>query len=717
VSVESSSPRPVTGNEDAVARIWNPGTVAVVGASGREGSLAWWPQRLLQQYGFAGRIVPVNPNREEIGGLPCAPSIAAVDGPVDVAVVTLDAAGTRAAVAECAAAGVGAVVLPAQGFGESGAEGKAAEREMLAGARAAGMRVHGPNSDGVANFASGAVLSIQPVLGQGVPAGKVAVITQSGATAGSLVSRLTAEGIGVKYYASAGNEIDLGYADYLSVALQDPDVELVLSFVEAIRRPEDFLAVARLAAELGKPIVAIKVGRTRQAAARAAAHTGALAGEDRIYEALFDSLGVIRVDELSELVAVAKLHLAVAAKGATVAGTDIAVMSVSGGQAGALADRAATFGLSLPPVSAVTAAKLTELFPHGNALNPCDLTGDVARKSDLAATAYRAFAEDGSVDLLVYARKELTGEMGRRSARELAEESGRHGLPLAVYAMDGALNDEERATYADHGVPVYQSASELFVAVRGLARFTNRTGPPPGGPVEPRAPLPAGRTGVLPDDEAKAVLAAYGIDFPAEGVATDADDAVKLADEIGYPVTMKVVSDRIPHKTEMGGVALRVADDAAVRSTFELLTERARTVLHGDDPAGILVQQQVTDGVEIITGLVIDEQFGPFVLVGTGGVLAELLDDAVLRPAPVTPEQAGDMVASLRCGALLTGFRGGPHADVDALCSTVSALSRLGVEHAGRLSELDLNPVLVRPRGRGALAVDALVVLKGVVDE
>ncbi|WP_107775023.1 acetate--CoA ligase family protein [Nocardioides sediminis] len=702
--------RLVTGSEESIHRMWHPERVAIVGASGREHSLAWWPQRLLQQYGFAGDLIPVNPNRDEIGGLRCAPSIADVEGHVDVAVVTMDAIGTARAVAECAAAGVGAVVLPAQGFGEGGEDGKRVEREILEVARAAGMRIHGPNSDGIANFANGTVLSIQPVLGQGVSPGKVAVITQSGATAGSLVSRLADEGIGVKYYASAGNEIDLGYADYLSVALQDPEVEMVLSFVEAIRRPDDFVAVARLAAELGKPIVAIKVGRTDQAAARAAAHTGALAGEDRIYQALFDSLGVIRVDELSEVVAIAKLHLAVQSKGANVAGRDIAVMSVSGGQAGALADRAADFGLRLPAVSPATAERLDALFPHGNALNPCDLTGDVAKRADLAALAYEAFAADNGVDLLVYARKELTGAMGRDSATHLAEAAGRTSLPLVVYAMDGSCNDDERATYATHGVPVFASASELFAAVRGLADFAARpTTLELEVQREPVAAIPAGRTGALADEDAKALLAAYGIPFPAETVVTDADGAAKTASDIGFPVAMKVVSDRILHRTEMGGVVLRVEDEAGARSAFDLLSERAREALGGDDADGILVQQQVVDGVEILVGLVVDPQFGPFVVVGTGGVMTELLDDAVLHPAPVTPERAVAMVRSLKGFALLDGFRGAPPADVEALAQVVADLSRLGADHPTAISELDLNPVLVRPDGRGAVAVDALV--------
>jgi acetate---CoA ligase (ADP-forming) len=697
--------RSVTGGEQAVDALWNPSTVALIGASSKPRTLAWWPLRLIQTGGFTGRIVPVNPNRAEIEGLPTAASIRDIGGGVDAAVITLDNAGTVQAVKDCAAAGVRAVVLPAQGFGESGERGRELEREMLAAAQAAGMRIHGPNSDGIANFANGAVLSIQPVLEHRLPAGKVAVITQSGATAGSIISRLSEEGIGTRYYASAGNEIDLGFADYLSYALQDPNVEMVATFIEAIRRPEEFVKVAELAAELGKPIVTIKVGRTKQAAARAAAHTGALAGEDRIYDALFNSLGIIRVEELSELVAVAKLYLGQGAP----ASTDVGIMSVSGGQAGALADRAARFGLALPQLSQASQDALQELFPHGNGLNPSDLTGDIAKKPELAAQAYEIINDDGAVGSLVYARKSLTGSIGSDSARALADAAARGGLPLVVYSMDGEIGEAEAEIYREANVPVFTSASELFTAIHALSRFANR----PSRAVREVAPqrLDAA-AGVLDDVTARELLRGYGVEFPAEEVVATQADAMSVAERIGFPVALKVSSERIPHKTEIGGVMLGLASSQGVGDAFDVLMQRGTDALGGDAPDGVLVQQQVVDGVETIVGLVVDEAFGPFVLVGTGGVTAELLDDAVLERAPVSLERAREMITGLRGKPLLDGFRGAPATDVDALARVVSAISEFGHDHSERLSELDLNPVLVRPDGAGAVAVDALIVLR-----
>jgi acetate---CoA ligase (ADP-forming) len=586
---------------------------------------------------------------------------------------------------------------------------------MVEAARRAGMRIVGPNTDGIANIAVGAVLSIQPLFGEQMSPGPVAVVTQSGASAGSLLARLRREGIGARYYASAGNEIDLGLADYLSVAVQDPEVRMVLSFVEAIRRPADFVAVARLASELGKPIVLIKVGRTAQAAARAAAHTGALAGEDRIYEALFRSLGLIRGNELGEIVAVAKYYLAHGVPRSA----GVGLMSVSGGQAGALADLADQAGLDVPPIQPNTSRKLAELLPFGSPLNPADLTGEIATRETLAADVFSALASDPSLDTIVYARKELTGQAGRLAARHLAQAAEGSSAALVVYAMDGDVNDDERATYRARNLPIFTSAAEMYTAIRGLYRFGTRAKvSPPAQARVPAAALPLPDEGRVLGQQATAdLLRRYGIDVLRDGLGTSADEAVALAGQFGYPVVLKIVSPRIPHKTEIGGVLLGVDTADEVRSGFDLLMRRGRAALGGAEPDGVLVQQQVTDGVEMIAGLVTDPQFGPFVLLGTGGVAAELLDDVVLRPAPVEESEVVEMIAELRGRRLLDGFRGAPAADVGALAATVAALSRLGADHAGGIAEMDLNPVLVRPLGSGAVVPDALVVLADAVSE
>jgi acetyltransferase len=702
--------RELTGAEPDVTALLDPRSVAVIGASSRPGTLSWWPLHLLAASGYRGGIYPINPNRDEIDGIRCYPSLRELPGPVDVAIVALDAERTLEAMDDCRASGVRAVVLPTQGFGELGAAGLEREERLRSFTGPGGLRIVGPNTDGIANLATGAIASIQPLFGQGMHSGAVAVATQSGATAASLMVRLRREGIGCRFYASAGNEADLGLADFLSVMVQDPDVRIVLSFVEAVRRPEHFLAVAELAADLGKPIALIKIGRSEQGARRAAAHTGALAGSDEIYDALFRRYGVIRVGELGELVAVAKLFLARGAPRSRATG----IMSVSGGQAGAIADQAVRLGLSVPPLSPTAEVALDGALDFGTGFNPCDLTGAVATDHGLAARVYDVFDAEPGVDTVIYARKSLTGRAGIEAARNLAGSLSHDGAtPLAVYAMDGTVEGEEAEIYEQAGIPVFASVSELGAAIGGLADWTLTPGrghePEATGPMP--APLEAGADGVMDAQRTARLLAAYGIPTADEAIAHSEEEAVNEARRLGFPVVLKVVSDLIPHKTEAGGVALGLADAEAVRAAYAEIRWRACQFLgDGREPDGVLVQQQLDGGTEMIVGAKVDPAFGAFVVVGTGGVLAELLADVAVAPAPVDEAEALAMVRRLRGAELLDGYRGAPAGDLAALAAVVSRFSRLAADHAATLHEADLNPVIVLPAGRGAYVVDALLV-------
>ena len=704
--------REITGAEQDVAALLDPGSVAIVGASSRPGALSWWPLHLLASSGYRGAIYPINPNREEIDGIRCYPSLRDVPGPVDVAIVALDAERSLQAIGECQASGVRAVVLPTQGFGELGEAGQERQRRLTSFISPGKLRIVGPNTDGVANLATGAIASIQPLFGEGISSGAVAVATQSGATAASLMVRLKREGIGCRFYASAGNEIDLGLADFISLMVQDPEVRIVLSFVEALRRPKDFLAVASLAAELGKPIALIKVGRSEEGARRAAAHTGALAGSDQIYDAVFREHGVIRVGELSELVAVAKLFLRAGAPRSK----GVGIMSVSGGQAGAIADQAGRLGLAVPALSPTAEARLDAELEFGSGFNPCDLTGAVATDFTLASRVYSVFDDEPGLDTVIYARKTLTGQASIAAAGHLEEAVDPAATPLVVYAMDGLVEGEEAAVYKRAGIPVFASISELSTAITGLAGWADtraRWPASPGGAERPRAvPLEAGADGVVGAALTARLLADYGIPTAAEEVVRSAQDAADAAQRVGYPVVLKVVSDRIPHKTEAGGVVLGLADAQAVKDAFAGIWARAKQFLgDGGEPDGVLVQEQLTDGTEMMVGAKVDPMFGAFVVVGAGGVLTELLSDVVLAPAPVAPADVLDMVERLRGVRLLHGYRGAPAGDLDALADVVSRFSHLAADAASHgLREADLNPVLVLPAGRGVRVVDALLI-------
>jgi acyl-CoA synthetase (NDP forming) len=694
--------RSITGAEESLRLLAEARSIAIVGASSKPFTVSWWPLELLERYGYAGAVYPVNPNRDAIAGVRCYPSLAEVPGPVELAIVVLPAELTLDAVRACADAGARAVVLAAQGFSEHGEEGRAREEALSALGRERGIRIVGPNTDGIASFATGIVVSIQPLLGEGVQVGPVAVVAQSGATSASILQRLKRAGIGCRYAITTGNETDLDLADYLSYVLQDPAVEIALCFVETIRRPGDFRRVAALAAALGKPIALIKAGASEPAARRTAAHTGALAGDDALYEALFQADGVLRVAEPSELVAVAKLALA----GVTPRSRGIGVISVSGGGASIVADKAVAMGLEVPALSAAAEVELDRALSFGGGFNPCDLTGEIASKPSLAGQVYEIFCRQPELATVVYARKHLTGTVGEEAAGSLAEIAGRpDAAPLVVYGLDGEVErPEESAVYAGHGMPVFTSLQDVFVAVdrlAGYAAFRSRAASPR------RASAPAAE--VMPPDP-RDVPAICGIAAPRQALARDAATAVRLSDEIGYPVVLKVESHRLPHRSDIGGVALGLRSAAEVERAFASIWDRAQAFLCGGAPDGMLIQEQVEGGVELIVGAKVDAQLGPFVLVGLGGVHAEVMKDVVLRPAPVAPDEALAMLDELRGAPLLHGHRGAPAVDLDAVAEAVSSLSRFAARHAGVLDAIDLNPLIALPRGRGVRAVDVLVV-------
>lgn len=695
--------RSVTGAEEDIRALAAARSVAIVGASTKPFTPSWWPLELLKRLGFQGAIYPVNPNRDEIEGVKCYPDIGSLPGPVDVAILVVAAERVPETARACAEAGTRVIVVAAQGFSEAGPEGAALEAELAAAAREHGARIVGPNTDGLACFGSGVVASIQPILGEGLPLGPVAIVAQSGATAASIIGRLKNEGVGCRYAISTGNECDLGIADYLSFVVQDPEVEVVLAFIESIRRPDDFRAAAALAADLGKPIALIKVGASEQAARRTAAHTGALAGDDAVYDAVFAADAVLRVSEPSELVAIAKLVVT----GRRPRGRGVGIISVSGGGASIVADKAVALGLDVPAISTQAEAEINAKLSFGGAFNPCDTTGEIATAPQLAADVYDVFAKQPEIGAVVYARKHLTGTIGERAAHGLSVSSGAAGAtPLVVYAMDGVVERaEEAAVWTEYGVPVFGSLQDVFVGLDRLCRHAEL--------LERRA----ARNGVRPVSDPRLnagglddVLAASGIAVPQEGVVASAEAAADLADAIGYPVVLKVADERILHRTEVGAVVTGVGDRDAVVAAFARVRERAREHLGGAEPAGVLVQEQVVGGVELILGARIDPQFGPVVVVGAGGVLAEVARDAALRPAPISADEARELLGELRAAELLAGFRGAPPADIAAAAEAIAGLSRFVAAHAAELEAIDINPLIVLPEGRGVRAVDLLVI-------
>ena len=678
----------------------------------------------------------VNPKYEELHGQPCYPSLDALPERPDIAVVALNPLRAASVTEAAAAAGVPAVVIPGGGVVEGGPAAAAMQAEVARIAREHGLALLGPNCMGVIDLVANSATYIGDV-SPWLPRGGVAGIAQSGSVTDAFVH--SGDRIGFSRIISCGSEVVLDVCDYLAYCLDDPETSSVILFVEGFKRPERFLALADRALELGKPIMAVKVGRSDQAQAAAMAHSGSLAGEARVTDAALDAAGVIRCRDLDELLETAELVEGVRRTGRRVGRGRTGVVTVSTGEASLIADLVPRTGLDLPPVPASARADILAALPTmGYIGNPLDPWG-AADPGTAYGGAFEAMAASGAYDVLVlvhdFPYRSLASEVA--TANEvtgalLAATAGRPAiLPVYVSLTSGEPPPETKALLDGdgHGAPLLRGAVPAFRAIAEVARWERRhERRRDDGPWRPDWPgLAASRTSygadphptrrparppvALSERESLALVSAAGIPVTEVTVVTDAPTAVAAARRIGRPVALKLDAVGLAHKSEVGGLALGLRGDDAVYGAALTLLETGRR--HNLTVRGLLVEPMAAPGVELILGLRRDPQFGPAVLVGLGGVLTEVLDDVAIRLAPLDAAAAGAMLDDLRGARLLGGVRGRPAVDRTAVVAMLVALGRLGMERPDIL-EVDLNPVIAS--AGGAIAVDALVVLEGPDD-
>lgn len=700
----------------SVARLLNPASIAIVGASDKVGPgfNAW---RALEYVGYTGRVYLVNPRKSSLLGRPTYPSLAAIPEPVDAAFIAVPRDAVLDAVREAADKGAGGVAVLSSGFGEAGAAGVAAERELAAIARASDMAVCGPNCLGFLNFA-GATALFGTSLPDTIARGGVAVVAQSGSIGIALLN--CARGFGFSHLITSGNEAVTTAADYLDALIDDAAVTTVIAFLEQLRKPERFVEAARRAYTLGKPVIVVKSGRSERGRQAVMAHTGAVAGSDEVCEAAFRAANVIRVGTLDELIETAVLVSSVRAR-PTAPG--VAVLSPSGGEIALALDIADSAGLELPPVPGAQAAIAALLPDFAHATNPLDLTWAGLYDPTVAQRCVEALGAQPEIGALVLLQDAPVG-LGEQQAlryaslfRHVARGAAATGKPFAVVSnLAGELHPAFDAVARETGVPCLRGTQEGLGAMAGFVRWatTAPLAPAPGAPAHTReearrrlAALPADR--VPAEHEARHVLAAYGIRGPRETVARSVDDAVKAARSIGYPVVLKGIVAGMAHKTEAGMVKLRLASDDEVRRAAVDLLQR------GGAAATLLVQEMVRPVAEILVGARVDADFGPIVVVGAGGVMVELYRDVAIRLAPVTETVALQMIAETRAAALLSGWRGRARGDLRESAAAVVAMSQLIADFRDEIAEVEINPLAVLEEGRGASAIDCLIVRRGSV--
>jgi acyl-CoA synthetase (NDP forming) len=689
-----------------------PRSIAIIGASQDATKIGGRPVELLRRYGYAGEIYPVNPKASVVQGFQAYASLAEVPQAPDLAIIAVDAEKAPDAVEQCAARGVRSVVVFSSGFAELGEKGRTMQERLRTATRRGGMRLLGPNCLGAVSIAEKSIATFSIVLEHGMPsAGSLGIVSQSG-NLGSFTMRLASDrGAGVSRFITTGNECDIDIADGIAWLARDSATKVILCCLETCRDAGRLIAALEEARDAGKPVIALKIGTSAAGQAAAASHTGAMAGSDAVFDALFARCGAVRVRSVDELIDLGQAA-SILLPDRLPRGSRVAILAASGGFGVLLADAAQAAGLSIPELSEATQRQVLELVPFASARNPVDATAQMSSRPDLLQKILSAVVADDRCDAVVLP---LPFSLHMPRLRSVYMEALRHirerypHRPV-ILCVDGP-KDAVAELHA-MGYPTVASFDGCCATVAALARLQAIT----MGPTTDERPAEVGRSALLPADAfrhefgAKRALAEAGIPVLAERLARNADEAALAASAIGFPVVLKIASPDLPHKTEVGGVAIGIGSEAELRQAHAEMLERVARKAPSAVIDGVIVAPMAKGVAELILGSRTDPVFGPVVMVGLGGIFAEILQDTAVQMAPVSETQAMAMLRSLKAFAVLDGARGRPRADLGAAARAVAALSRFAAAHADTVSEIDVNPLLLKAEGEGAVALDALLV-------
>ena len=693
-------------------RLFHPRGVAIIGASSDLTRIGGHPIKAMQNAGYTGGIYLVNPKYQEMHGRKCYPDAQSIKQACDLAIVAVPAPAVAAAIRDCGLAGIGYAVVLTAGFRETGAEGRALEAELKRAVADSGVRIVGPNCQGMLSLEARVWAAFGSVADEtDFRPGRVSCAFQSGGFGYAIVNLAEAQGLGFRYCVSSGNETDIDTPQLLSAFLDDVGTSVIFAYLEGTPNARRLLDIGAKSLASGKPVMIWKAATTDAGVKAAASHTANMTGSYDLYRAALRQSGLIEVDDVEPIVDIAKLF----AQGRSPKGNAVGVLSISGGSGIVYADAAVRGGLTLPPFSEATLAALRKIVPaFGSPENPADVTASFFNDINLFASALEIVLADPRLDQLSILLASISGPSARRAAEAIAAVANRTDKPLHV-AWSGrhAKSPETIKAFEDAGVPFITTPVRLARAAAVLARFAAdqrrllpRSTPAIATPVGLELPAASGS---LSEIESKRVLSAFGVPVPKEVLVPSGGDASAAAAALRAPFAVKIVSRDIPHKTEVGGVRLGVAAgalDEAVRSvTGNAL--KAKPDAHID---GVLVSEMAR-GIEVLIGVINDESFGPSIALGLGGVLTEVVKDVTYRIAPFGLETAREMITELRGARLFDGYRGEPAADKEALARTLVAVSQMAAALAPRLKELDINPVFVGREGQGVVAADALLVL------
>ena len=690
-----------------------PQSVAVIGASDEATRIGGRPIAYMLDQGFAGPILPVNPRRQTVQGLPAFASVADLPIIPDVAIIAVPAVGAAEALEALGAKGCRAAIMFTAGFAEVDAAGARAQEDLLAIARRHGLRLLGPNCLGVFNAAIGHYAIFSSSFESGWPrvaganGGRIGIASQSGAYGTHLFAISRERGMGTPLVVTTGNEADVSLAEVIGWMAQAPEVDVIMAYAEGIRDGDRFLEALALARTNRKPVVMMKVGRSALGQAAAQSHTASVAGDDAITDAVLREAGVVRARTTEELLDIA---YAATQRVYPVVNT-LGVVTVSGGAGVLISDAAETLGLLMPPMPQAAQDLLRAKIPFSSPRNPVDCTAQIFNDMTMVEDFTRSMVVDGGYASVlcfftqVGASPSIAPNL-RRHLRAVRDE-----YPDRLWVLSVVAPPERIREYEADGFLCFEDPTRAVVAAAAMGRYGQAFSQPP--------PLPPAALAVeLPEATpteavAKQILQEVGVPIVEEAACADVEAAVAAATRIGFPVVLKILSPDILHKSEIGGVVLGVMDAAAVRQGFADIMARAAEAAPKARIEGVLVARQISGAVEIAMGIVRDPVFGPVAMVALGGIFIEIFKDATFRRCPFGVEEAETMIRSLRGFPLLDGARGRPVADVPALAAALSNLSRFAAGAGPRLAGVDVNPMLVLPAGQGAWAADAVIEIEG----
>lgn len=687
-------------NRDFLA-LFAPKSIALIGASSDQRKHTSRPQRTLKKHGYTGRIIPINPNRTEVDGDPAFPSLIDVPGEIDHAFIMVPRDAVPAAIAQCAEKKVPVATICTDGFAETGAEGLRIQQEILRIAREGGVRIIGPNCSGIYSSDPVCALSINAAVENlDIQPGPLAIISQSGSMTGGLMSRGLGRGVGFSRIVSIGNECDISVGEITDWLVDDPETGAILLFLETFRQSDRLAEAARRAVAAGKPVIAYKLGRSDVGRDLAASHTGAMAGGDEVANAFFRANGILRVDCLETLF---ELPLLLANQ-RPAKNHRVAVMTTTGGGGALVADRLGSLGVNIVPPSQEVVTRLAEKginIPTGKLT---DLTLAGTKAEVYSAVASELLASD-HCDMLVAVAGSSAQFQPEITVGSVVN-AEKHGKPLAVFIAPHA--QVGLSQLAEAGIAGFRTPETCADAVNAWVNWRIPDDAPEIAPAKVGAITTAleALNGRRPNElDAARIFAALGIKTAPSQAIVRPEDTVSVP----FPVVAKILSSDIPHKTDAGGVILGIQDQAG-------LAESASTILRNVDAKhpeakidGILVQHMESGSLaEVILGYRCDPEVGPIVVLGAGGILAEVYKDAAIRIAPTTLDEAQGMIEEVRSLAVIRGYRGLPMGDCTALAEAVVAMSQLAA--IPQVAEAEVNPLFVKPDGQGVIAVDGLVV-------